>query len=70
MVGMLSLTLSYVLPTYTVLAFAASYVNMTTTNPPLPMDRFDLKLWGRLALVGIIFLIAPRFSCRLFMMRG
>src|SRR5207253_2428616 len=56
MTGMLSLTLPYVLPTYTVLAFAAAYVNMTATNPPLPAERFDPKLVGRLALAGVIFL--------------
>ena len=69
-VGMLSLTLPYVLPTYTVLAFAASYANMTTTDPALPTECFDLKLWGRLALVGVIFLVCAYVFVRIFMLRG
>ncbi len=70
MVGMLSLTLPYVLPTYTVLAFAASYANMTRTEPPLPAQRFDLKLCGRLALVGVIFLVCMTVFVRIFLLRG
>jgi hypothetical protein len=70
MVGMLSLTLPYVLPTYTVLAFAGSYANMTTTEPALPAERFDLKLGGRLLVVGVAFLMCAYVFVRIFLMRG
>jgi O-antigen ligase len=70
MVGMLSLTLPYVLPTYTVLAFATSYTNMTRTDMPRPAEQFDFKLWSRLAVVSVIFLVCAYLFVRVFMLRG
>jgi O-antigen ligase len=51
--GMMSLTLSYVLPTYTILALATAFVRTSTVKPALPAARFDLRLLGRLAIVAI-----------------
>ena len=52
-VGMLSLTLCYILPTYTLLALATAYTRMAPVDPPLPAPRFDLRLLGRLFLVAV-----------------
>jgi O-antigen ligase len=52
-VGMLSLTLCYILPTYTLLALATAYTRAAPADPPLPPQRFDLRLLGRLAVVAV-----------------
>jgi len=51
-VGMMSLTLCYILPTYTVLALATVFVRTAPAEPPLPATRFDLRLLGRLLLAA------------------
>ncbi len=52
-VGMMSLTLCYILPTYTVLALATVFVRTAPASPPLPATRFDARLLGRLLLVAV-----------------
>ncbi|HVS37519.1 MAG TPA: O-antigen ligase family protein [Gemmataceae bacterium] len=53
-VGMISLTLSYVIPTYTVLALATVFVRTAPVAPPLPATRFDLRLLGRMVGVAVV----------------
>jgi hypothetical protein len=63
---MVSLSLCYVLPTYTMLALAIVYRNQTSTAPPLAAPRFSISLMLRLmaASVGLlaIFYVFVRFS--------
>jgi hypothetical protein len=59
-----------VLPTYTVLAFATSYANMTRTDSELQPEQFNLRLWGQLAIVSVIFLACTYVFVRIFMLRG
>ncbi len=47
-VGMLSLTLCYIIPTYTMLGLAIVYRRMTVAAPPLPVPRCDASLVLRL----------------------
>lgn len=51
-VGMMSLTLCYILPTYTVLALATAFARTAPAEPPLPATRFDSRLLVRLLLVA------------------
>ncbi len=53
-VGMVSLTLCYNLPTYTVLALATVFTRTAPMNPPLSPTRFDFKLLGRLFVVAVV----------------
>jgi O-antigen ligase len=69
-VGMLSLTLCYILPTYTMLAAAVAFRRAAPTQPPLPPTRFDLRLAGRLAAVAVLGLAAMYVFVRLFLVRG
>ena len=52
-VGMMSLTLCYILPTYTVLALATGFARTAPVEPPLPATRFDLRLLARLVAVAV-----------------
>jgi O-Antigen ligase len=52
--GMTSLTLCYILPTYTVLALATAYSRTTPVSPALPVRRFNFQLLGRLLAVAIV----------------
>ena len=65
--GMMSLTLCYILPTYTVLALATVFVRTVPASPPLPATRFDLHLLGRLLLVAVCGFGALYLFVRLFM---
>jgi O-antigen ligase len=58
-VGMFTLTLCYVLPTYLVLALAAVYINQAATTPPVPPLRCDARLAGLVtaASVGVLAFI-------------
>ena len=68
-VGMVSLTLCYILPTYTVLALATAYVRTAPAEPALPATRFDMRLLGRLLVVavggfGVLYLFVRLFVVR------
>jgi hypothetical protein len=65
--GMCSLTLCYILPTYTMLALATVFVGTVRTEPPLPAMRFDLRLLGRLSLVAFAGLAGLYLFVRFFM---
>jgi O-antigen ligase len=68
-VGMMSLTLCYILPTYTLLGAAAAFRRAAPTLPALPPTRFDLRLVGVLALVSAAGLAAMYVFVRLFLVR-
>jgi putative inorganic carbon (hco3(-)) transporter len=68
-IGMGSLTLSYSLPTYTVLALATVFARTVPMNPPLSATRFDLRLLGRLLAVAVVGFGALYAFVRLFMVR-
>jgi len=69
MVGMMSLTLTYVIPTYTMLGIATVFLGMTTSEPPLPEKRFDagwLVTWSFLALS---LMVALNLLVKMFLVR-
>lgn len=69
-IGMLTLTLWIVTPTYVVLALAAVYPRACRSYPPLAPVRFDAKLLFHFALAGIAFLGAMYVFVRLFVNWG
>jgi O-antigen ligase len=69
-VGMLTLSLWVVTPTYIVLALAAVYPRVCRSNPPQPPLRFDVILLGRFALAGVAYLAAIYVFVRLFVNWG
>jgi hypothetical protein len=69
-VGMLSLTLWLVAPTYIILALAASHARIDRSDPPMPPLRFDMALVGRCVLAGIAFLAAMYLFVRMFVNWG
>jgi O-antigen ligase len=66
-VGMLTLSLWVLAPTYVVLALAASYPRARGCPPPV---RFDVNLLDRFALAGIAYLGAMYLFVRLFVNWG
>ncbi len=64
--GMLSLTLCYIIPTYTVLALAIVYRRMTAAAPPLPAPRCDAALVLRLGGLSIAVLVGFTLFVRFF----
>ena len=65
-VGMFTLTLNYIVPTYLILGVASSCGHITVTNPPVPTASFDLRLVGRCAGVAVLFLVGLTIFVRLF----
>lgn len=65
-VGLLSLSRSYVVPTYLILGLATVYAKITVVYPPLPSLRVDMRLVQRLAVVGVCFLAASYVFVRVF----
>ena len=68
-VGMMSLTLNYIVPTYTVLALATAFVRTVPASPPLPATRFDVRLLGRLLAAAVCGFAALYLFVRFFMVR-
>jgi putative inorganic carbon (hco3(-)) transporter len=68
-VGMLSLTLCYIIPTYTMLGLATVYRQMSESDPPLPEQRFDASLALRLGGSSVGLLFALYVFVRLFVVR-
>src|SRR5262249_44650933 len=64
-VGMLTLTLNYVVPTYVVLGLATACGRMTLTRPTAPALRFDLRLAGRILGITVLFLVGLTVFVRL-----
>ncbi len=65
--GMLTLSVCYIVPTYTILGLASVYLRLAAAHPPLPVRRFDGRLFQRMVLVGIVFLAAVYVFVRLFL---
>jgi O-antigen ligase len=64
--GMLSLTLCYIIPTYTMLGLAIVYRRLASASPPLPVPRCDGPLVVRLACLSIVVLIGFNVFVRVF----
>jgi O-antigen ligase len=69
-ISMMSLTLCYIIPTYTILALAGVYLRMTATTPATPAARFDARLLMRLVGIGILAIIGLYVFLRLFTVSG
>lgn len=69
-VGAMTLSLWIMAPTYIVLALAASFPRIDVCDPPVPPVRFDTRLLGRFAGLGIVFLIAMYGFVRVFVNWG
>lgn len=69
-VGMLSLSLCYVIPTYLVLGLATAYMRITPVYPPLPALRLDAKRLGQIVALSGAFLASTYVFVRLFINRG
>jgi hypothetical protein len=69
-VGMLSLSLWIIAPTYLILAMAVSYGRVARCDPPLAPVRFDVNLLGRFALAGAAYLAGMYLFVRLFVNWG
>jgi hypothetical protein len=65
-VCMLSLSLTYIVPTYMILGLATAYAAVTVGRLPVPVLRFDVGLAQRLALASIGFLAAVYVFVRVF----
>jgi hypothetical protein len=65
-IGMLSLTLTCIVPTYMILAMAGSFTQMVSAHPPLGAERFDLRLLGRLVGIGLLVLAGIYLFVRVF----
>jgi hypothetical protein len=63
--GMLTLSLNYVTPTYTMLGLAAVFLSLARARPAVPPVRFDVNLLGRFGLLAVGFLIAMQIFVRL-----
>jgi O-antigen ligase len=63
---MLTLTLCYNLPTFTILGLATVYISMAVCHPPLPAARFDLRLLVRMGLASVGFLAGLYLFVRFF----
>src|SRR5204863_8486378 len=65
-VGMLTLSLWVVTPTYIVLGLAAAYGRMNPCLPAPPPLRFNASVMGRFAVAGFAFLVGIYVFVRLF----
>ncbi|MBI3410341.1 MAG: O-antigen ligase family protein [Planctomycetes bacterium] len=65
-VGLLTLSLCYVVPTYLVLGLAVAFVNVAVCQPAVPALRFDVRVLGRCAVAGVAYLAAMYVFVRLF----
>jgi O-antigen ligase len=64
--GMISLSLCYVVPTYLMLGLAHSYGQMTASWPPPPPARFASRVVLRLAAISVSFLALTYVVVRVF----
>jgi O-antigen ligase len=64
--GMMTLTLSYIVPTYTVFALSSAYTSMARTTPATATVRFDARLLGQLCGLGALTLAGFYVLIRLF----
>jgi O-antigen ligase len=69
MVGMMSLTLNYIVPTYTILGITTVYLGMTTSDPPLPEKRLDANWLVTWTMLALAFLLALSLFVKMFLAR-
>lgn len=69
-VGMLSLSVCFVVPTFMILGLATAYPRICPTYPPVPLVRFDGKLIGQIALLSIGYLAFMYAFIRVFIRWG
>ncbi len=65
MMGMFTLSLTYVLPTINMLALAAVFARMAPVQKPQPDTLFNLRFLGRALLASLLFLVAMSIFLRL-----
>jgi O-antigen ligase len=65
MMGMFTLSLTYVLPTINMLALAAVFARMAPVQKPLPDTPFNLRLLGHMLLASLLFLVAMSVFLRI-----
>jgi hypothetical protein len=65
-VGMFSLTLTYIVPTYMVLGLAASWNRIAETKTAAPPITFDVRLIRRLLGSALLFLVGLTLFVRVF----
>ena len=64
--GMVALSVGYIVPTYTVLGLAGVYVQAAATNPPLAPVRFGGRFLARAAAASVLFLACVYVFVRIF----
>jgi hypothetical protein len=64
--GIVSLSLTFLVPTYLMPGLAVAFTRTTVCFPPQPPLRMDERMLGRCAVAGICFLIATYIFVRLF----
>jgi putative inorganic carbon (hco3(-)) transporter len=69
MAGMFTLTLDYVVPTFTLLAVVTVYLEMTHSRPPLPEVRFDSRWLLAWTGISVLFLVSQNLFLRIFLVR-
>lgn len=67
--GMMSLTLVYILPTYSILALATVYLGMVRTDPPAAAMHLDARLVQRMVLASVCCLAGLYVFVRIFVNR-
>ena len=65
-VGMFSLTLNYIVPTYVILGLAAVWNRVAVTKPAIPPAPFDLRLVRRFLALALVFLVGLTLFVRVF----
>lgn len=65
-VGMLALSLCYVMPTFTILGLATAYGHAVRATPPVPERQFDFRMLTRMAVVSVVFLVFMYVVVRVF----
>src|SRR5262249_25672909 len=65
-VGMLSIGVAYILPTYLLLGLTAVYLRGISANPGLKVPRLSVPLLGRLVAVSTIALAGIYVYVRMF----
>jgi hypothetical protein len=64
--GMMALSLCYNMPTFTVLGMGAIFVSVAASRPAVLVEKFDLKLVGRMVAAGACFLAGMYVFVRVF----
>jgi O-antigen ligase len=69
--GIMSLSRSYIPPTYLLLALVTAYTSLLAQGrPTLPLPAFDLRFLRRLTMVSVLFLVAMKVFVRFSLQRS